>query len=1066
MSDNPHKRSFTQILSNPYTLTALFFVLFGVLLYFLIKNYQKTEYLELKRVVDMRADEITSRIKYNLYTRIQYNRSTAVYIRSNPDVTQSEWSTYVDAILKYDKDGVITSMSNEENYIIKRIAPFELNKKALNLNLRVGAPERSAGLDSCVKNNDVFVEGPFPSKQDYYCLCCYIPAYRIDPKTGKDTLNGVTDCVLNWDKFQKVCGIDKPDSLIEYAIKGKNARGMEGGMVLGDERLFYKEDIQTYKIELPIGEWWLAAYPRGGYDSSYYVAVFAYSGLAVLSIGFYFIVVYISRRYFLFTTNVVNSMWRADGETLRYTSVSGNTRDLFGLDRSDIVGQPITMLASSAESNELIDEIRREEVEFLYGKQNILSYNLEIQKQKIDGTPIFLIMSLLGITNRKREVKEYIGFTINISDIKRHSNELQSSSSRYHYILNNSTAPIFIIDIQTLNVTFVSNSIESILGYRSDEIMGRPISMVLTEFSHRLVSEILEENLIKLKEFRIDKVNDTIEIAALHKEGYEISCEISTTLLQNEQGDIVEILGTLKSLEEHKKLLADLKGAERIFRMVMDNSHDAIWILDYPSLDFKFMSPGQYYLTGIAAVDKVGMNLKHTLSPSTFEYAKDYIEDILDKFSKGEIDSTFASFEVEVKHKDGYYIWGEVACTFVGDVHTKIGEIVGITRDITERKNLQASIKESEKRYRIILDSTNDILFTMHLSTLRITFATPASFNVIGYTADECVGMSLKDILLPEYIVKMNEMLRVETAKFSKGQISNVNVEFEGEARHKDGRKVWLYISCMAITNEEGEQIELQGLAKLIDKRKLAEQKLAVQSKELTHLSSTKDAFLSIISQDLKNPLQALINTISLLQEYYKSMAIDDIGANIDKIANASNHINQLLDNVSLWALSALGQIPYNPTINDLPELIKKAVLHLSEQANRKQITLSIGANSTSNMVICDLNMISIVLRNLISNAIKYSQFDSPVMIAFEDYDKETLEVSVKDFGVGMKQETINNLFSMEGRSSTSGTANETGSGLGLIVCKEFMDKHKCKIWAESAMTAGTTIRFMLQKAR
>jgi len=179
----------------------------------------------------------------------------------------------------------------------------------------------------------------------------------------------------------------------------------------------------------------------------------------------------------------------------------------------------------------------------------------------------------------------------------------------------------------------------------------------------------------------------------------------------------------------------------------------------------------------------------------------------------------------------------------------------------------------------------------------------------------------------------------------------------------------------------------------------------------------------------------------------------------IQKTANATY---ELLENLLAWANSQRNEIIFNPEIINLSKIINNIVLLFAESLSSKKITIKNNI-SESLSVYADKNMLMTVLRNLISNAIKFTYFEKNIYIDFEQNETENL-IIIKDEGVGIKEENLSKLFKLTENVSTYGTANEKGSGLGLMLCKNFIDKHNGKIWVESVVNKGSEFKFTLPK--
>lgn len=248
-----------------------------------------------------------------------------------------------------------------------------------------------------------------------------------------------------------------------------------------------------------------------------------------------------------------------------------------------------------------------------------------------------------------------------------------------------------------------------------------------------------------------------------------------------------------------------------------------------------------------------------------------------------------------------------------------------------------------------------------------------------------------------------------------------------------------------------------------------ANEELQAQKEEIKHqkdkleeLNHTKDKFFSIISHDLKNPLNAMIGFAELLDRSFDTFPDEKKKKFVNIISGSSKNLFALLENLLHWARSQSGAITFKPKNIPVDEIINETISTLSHHAAKKYITLKYHSHSGL-MVFVDQNMLSTVIRNLASNAIKFSKAgDTIVLDAIQKED--TLLLTIKDSGVGMNPSQVDTLFKVEKSKSRKGTEGETGTGLGLILCKEFVDRHNGYIWAESVVGKGSTFYVELPK--
>lgn len=233
---------------------------------------------------------------------------------------------------------------------------------------------------------------------------------------------------------------------------------------------------------------------------------------------------------------------------------------------------------------------------------------------------------------------------------------------------------------------------------------------------------------------------------------------------------------------------------------------------------------------------------------------------------------------------------------------------------------------------------------------------------------------------------------------------------------------------------------------------------IATQKKELSELVATKNKFFAIIAHDLRSPLSSVVNFLDVLKEeqFSSNQTTQIIGA----LEDSSKNSLSLLDNLLKWSKVQTGSIHYNPQKVDLLSIVKDQVRIQKQQALHKNINVVIEA-STDIKVLADKNMIATVIRNLLSNAIKYSHSKSIIVIELSKID-QLFSFSIEDNGIGIPEEYLTHLFNVTKITTQKGTMQEKGSGLGLILSKQFVEIHEGTLSIESTHTKGTIASFTL----
>lgn len=325
-----------------------------------------------------------------------------------------------------------------------------------------------------------------------------------------------------------------------------------------------------------------------------------------------------------------------------------------------------------------------------------------------------------------------------------------------------------------------------------------------------------------------------------------------------------------------------------------------------------------------------------------------------------------------------------------------------------------------------------------------------------GYTLDEFTKAKgskniLKFSINPEIETIINECIQ-----------NKRTVIYSCLNKTKDGGDIWLQTTITPILDNEKNIKKLIAIDSDITLLKQAEEEITKQRDLLKDENATKNKFFRIIAHDLRNPMGTLVNFSDLILHEFSSIEKDELKSYIDQFHRLSNTTFCLLENLLQWASSQAGRIPFNQERIDLTEIIKTNLDLVKAKADSKDIKL-VSRIETECPAFADENMIKTVIRNLLSNALKFTPDKGTIEVKCSE-NNEYLYVKIKDSGVGINEEDQKKLFKIDVHHSTLGTSNEKGSGLGLILCKEFVEKNGGSINIESELNKGTSIEFTLKK--
>jgi signal transduction histidine kinase len=263
------------------------------------------------------------------------------------------------------------------------------------------------------------------------------------------------------------------------------------------------------------------------------------------------------------------------------------------------------------------------------------------------------------------------------------------------------------------------------------------------------------------------------------------------------------------------------------------------------------------------------------------------------------------------------------------------------------------------------------------------------------------------------------------------------------------------YMEMLNKVNNKNDELQL---AK--EELKLQNEKLKHNEKQLKELNTTKDKLFSIIAHDLRSPFNSILGFSEPLDKNENDNFEKESIHNLKIINSTAKKTLALLDNLLIWAKSQIGQIKYEPERIGLSSIIQEIIEITNPTAQIKNITLNY-SQSNNFEVLADPNLFKSILLNLICNAIKFTHNNGEIDIE-AILNQKQIEISVTDNGVGMNEETLSKLFKIDASITAKGTANEIGSGFGLLLCKEFVEKHGGRIWVESEIGKGSKFIFTI----
>ena len=747
-------------------------------------------------------------------------------------------------------------------------------------------------------------------------------------------------------------------------------------------------------------------------------------------------------------------------------SVNNSFETTFKFKADEIIGKDINKI--------IVPEERIEEARTLMAvSAQGAKTDLETVRKRKDGTLINVHAFGVPININDKQMGLY-GTYLDITDRKKAEETLRESEERYRSIFMNSTIGIYRTSPEG-KILMANPTLIEMLGYESfEELKNRNLEDDYYDPGYLrsdFIKRIEREGEIKGMESAWKRVDKTIlyvrESARLISDSdgrtlyYEGMVEDITDRRKSEleiqiQSEIGHSVSTTSNLTELMKLIHDslrkVVYAENCFFALYDEN-TGLFNFPYYVDQFDFAPPQMAMAKSCTSyVFNSGKSL--IITPRLFQELKE--QDLIELVGSAspswigillQISSRIIGVLVLQNYQEEN-VYKENDLRFLDSIGSQIANVI-------ERRRAMEALEKSFSLVTATLESTADGILVVDKDGKITNFnrkfvelwRIPESIILTGSDQKliEFVMDQLKD---PEgFLKKVNELYSKED------EISFDLLEFN------DGR---IYERYSQAQKFEGTSIGRVWSFRNVTERKQAEEALRESEADLRESNATKDKFFSIISHDLKSPFNTIVGFSEILAEQVREKNLEGIETYAEIIQNSSQRAMDLLLNLLDWSRSQTDRMEFDPHDVEIELLINNAVDLLNDVASHKSIVISkeLPQNIT---VFADPAMVGTILRNLISNAIKFTNPGGSIVVTADQFE-QGLQITISDNGIGMQADALDKLFRLEESYSNKGTQNEQGTGLGLILCKEFVEKHGGRIWAESEVGKGSRFYFTVPK--
>ncbi len=674
--------------------------------------------------------------------------------------------------------------------------------------------------------------------------------------------------------------------------------------------------------------------------------------------------------------------------------------------------------------------------------------NFEVQLRKRDGTLFWgLYSSRLNATGGYME-----GVIADITDRKLAEAALQQSEQRFRGIFENAALGIAIASVDGENLQ-MNAAVLQILGYSETELR----QLKFTDYTY---PDDLEADLALYRELLAGhRESFQIEKRYIHKEGHLIWVRLSVAAVRDVNGSVLFIVTTTENISERKRAEAALCESEATNRalisaipdLLIRTREDGTYLNIVSEGKLKRFNPSRFF---------PGTRVDDSMPPDLAQLRLFFIQQAL---QTGELQI----YEQQVP------IDGQIQDEEVRIVVTGENEVLIMVRDITERKQTEEALRQSELKFRSIVENANDIIYILTPEAI-LSYVSPNWANILGHEPDEIIGIHFTPLIHPDDQQQCLERF----AGLLEANEPILGLEYR--VKHKDGSWRWHVSNLGTVEDAEGRVLYCVGVARDISDRKAAELELQ-QAKEAAETGNrVKSEFLANMSHELRTPLNIILGFTQLLlrDRLLTSQQQDYLGT----ITRSGEHLLELINDVLEMSKIEAGQTRLNETTFDLYYLLDTLEQMWQQKAASKGLQLTVERQADiPQYVKTDESKLRQVLMNLLSNAIKFTQVGSVhlwvtgLIERFSDGDatrtsdaekisNSRLVFEVEDTGPGIAKEEVKTLFNAFAQTE-AGRRSGQGTGLGLAISREFVRLMGGDITLSTQVGRGTKFQFYVRVA-
>lgn len=569
-----------------------------------------------------------------------------------------------------------------------------------------------------------------------------------------------------------------------------------------------------------------------------------------------------------------------------------------------------------------------------------------------------------------------------------------------------------------------SPAAEKLFGWRADEVLGKKFN----DWEFVVPDDVDAVNAVGRRQGEGKEHHGISRNRNYTKLGSVIHCEWYNSTLYDESGKLVSVLSLVLDVTLATRIEEALRKSEAQYRLLFESNPHPMWVYDLETLRFLAVNDAAVKHYGYSRAELLDMTINEIRPAEDMQLLREYLS--------AEKTGLDIAGEWRHKRKDGSIINVEITSNRL-DFGGRRAELV-LANDITERKRAEKALRESEDRYRDLVDNSHELMCTHDLDG-RVISVNPWAARVLGYPQKALVGLNIRDGLLPEYRDQFDDYIKQVTTGGSARGVMKVRTA-TGEIR------LWEYYNTLR--TEGVETPIVRGMAHDVTERRQALVREKEARLEAEAANRVKDEFLSTLSHELRTPLTAIMGWSNLLVHNDIDPARQKHA--IETIARNARSQAQLIDDLLEVSRIITGKVRLDFSPCELQPVIEAAVESVRPTAEAKGVRLEVFLDPNTGLVYGDCERLQQVVWNLLSNAIKFTPRSGSVSVHLKRIDSHA-EISVADSGTGINPDFLPHVFDRFRQADGSTTRTHGGLGLGLAIVRHLVELHGGTARAESA---------------